>query len=89
MSDVPANRVPFPKPADYDEAKYELLFRNFEAGDLRFPLKPDTHAQRQDRHEQQLRRQHRLHRPELQVPRGELRRAREDHRRTTSRTRRG
>jgi arylsulfatase A-like enzyme len=41
MSHVPANRVPFPKPADYDEAKYELLFRNFEAGDLRFPMKPD------------------------------------------------
>jgi len=41
MSNVPANRVPFPKPADYNEAKYELLFRNFEAGDLRLPLKPD------------------------------------------------
>jgi hypothetical protein len=41
MSNVPANRVPFPKPADYDEKKYELLFRNFEAGDLRLPLKPD------------------------------------------------
>lgn len=41
MSEVPANRVPFPKPADYDEAKYELLLRNFEAGDLRLPLKID------------------------------------------------
>ncbi|MBN9120735.1 MAG: FAD-dependent oxidoreductase [Planctomycetes bacterium] len=41
MSDVAANRVPFEKPADYDEAKYELLFRNFEAGDLRVPIKPD------------------------------------------------
>jgi hypothetical protein len=41
MTDVPANRVPFEKPADYDEKKYELLFRNFEAGDLRVPLKPD------------------------------------------------
>jgi hypothetical protein len=41
MSDVPANRVPFEKPADYDERKYELLFRNFEAGDLRIPMKPD------------------------------------------------
>ncbi|HXG12453.1 MAG TPA: FAD-dependent oxidoreductase [Gemmataceae bacterium] len=41
MSDVPENRVPFPKPADYDEAKYELLLRNFEAGDLRLPLKID------------------------------------------------
>ena len=41
MSNVPANSVPFPKPADYDEADYELLFRNFEAGDMRLPLKPD------------------------------------------------
>jgi hypothetical protein len=41
MSNVAANRVPFPKPADYDETKYELLFRNFEAGDLRLPLKID------------------------------------------------
>jgi hypothetical protein len=41
MSNVPENRVPFPKPDGYDEAKYELLFRNFEAGDKRFPMKPD------------------------------------------------
>jgi hypothetical protein len=41
MTDVPANRAPFEKPADYDEKMYELLFRNFEAGDLRIPMKPD------------------------------------------------
>ncbi|MDQ3331184.1 MAG: FAD-dependent oxidoreductase [Planctomycetota bacterium] len=41
MSNVKENSVPFPKPADYDEATYELLFRNFEAGDVRFPMKPD------------------------------------------------
>lgn len=41
MSNVPENRVPFPKPAGYDEQRYELLLRNFEAGDLRFPMKPD------------------------------------------------
>jgi hypothetical protein len=41
MSNVKENSVPFPKPANYDERKYELLFRNFEAGDLRFPMKPD------------------------------------------------
>lgn len=41
MSDVPENRVPFPKPKDFDESKYELLFRNFEAGDMRLPLKID------------------------------------------------
>ena len=41
MTNVAENSVPFPKPADYDEAKYELLFRNFEAGDMRLPLKID------------------------------------------------
>jgi hypothetical protein len=41
MSNVPANRVPFPKPKNYDPLRYELLLRNFEAGDLRVPLSPD------------------------------------------------
>ncbi len=41
MSNVPENRVPFPKPEGYSEQRYELLLRNFEAGDLRIPLKPD------------------------------------------------
>ncbi len=41
MSNVPENSVPFPKPAGYDERHYELLLRNYEAGDLRLPLKPD------------------------------------------------
>lgn len=40
MSNVPANRVPFPKPDGYDESTYELLLRNFEAGDLRVPMHP-------------------------------------------------
>jgi hypothetical protein len=41
MSNVKENSVPFPKPAGYYERDYELLFRNFEAGDLRLPLKLD------------------------------------------------
>lgn len=41
MSDAAANRVPFPKPDGYNEAHHELLLRNFEAGDLRLPLKLD------------------------------------------------
>jgi hypothetical protein len=41
MSKAPGNRVPFPKPDNYDEKRYELLFRNFEAGDLRVPISPD------------------------------------------------
>lgn len=40
MTRTPSNRVPFPKPADYDESQYELLFRNFAAGDMRWPLAP-------------------------------------------------
>ncbi len=38
MSNVPANRRPFEKPAGYDESRYELLLRNFEAGDGRTPI---------------------------------------------------
>ncbi len=41
MSNVAANRVPFPKPEGYDEAQYELLFRHFEAGSDLLPLKLD------------------------------------------------
>jgi hypothetical protein len=41
MSNSPQNRRPFPKPEGYREEDYELLLRNFEAGDLRFPMKPD------------------------------------------------
>ncbi len=32
MTDHPDNRIPFAKPADYEELQYELLFRNYEAG---------------------------------------------------------
>ncbi|HEX4073205.1 MAG TPA: FAD-dependent oxidoreductase [Planctomycetaceae bacterium] len=42
MTDVPENRIPWPKPADYDPRRYELLLRNFEAGDYRVPWKPDA-----------------------------------------------
>ncbi|MFD0797800.1 FAD-dependent oxidoreductase [Maribacter chungangensis] len=31
LTDHPENRIPFKKPADYDELDYELLFRNYEA----------------------------------------------------------
>ena len=33
LTDVPENRIPFAKPEGYDERDYELLFRNFEAGE--------------------------------------------------------
>ena len=33
LTDHPENRIPFQKPADYDELDYELLFRNYEAAE--------------------------------------------------------
>lgn len=39
-TDVPENRLPWPKPEDYDERDFELLLRNFEAGDARVPWAP-------------------------------------------------
>ena len=39
-TDVPENRRPWPKPEGYDERVYELLLRNFEAGDHRRPWNP-------------------------------------------------
>jgi hypothetical protein len=32
LTDVPSNRVPIERPADYGESEYELLFRLYEAG---------------------------------------------------------
>jgi hypothetical protein len=40
MTDAPENRRPWPKPEGYDPQRYELLLRNFEAGDLREPWLP-------------------------------------------------
>nr|WP_145366098.1 FAD-dependent oxidoreductase [Stratiformator vulcanicus] len=37
LTDHPENRIPFAKPEGYDEQWYELLFRNFEAGETRVP----------------------------------------------------
>ncbi len=39
-TDKPENRRPWPKPENYDEKQYELLLRNFEAGDNRRPWNP-------------------------------------------------
>ncbi len=39
-TDVPENRRAWPKPKDYDPARYELVLRNFEAGDERVPWHP-------------------------------------------------
>jgi hypothetical protein len=39
-TDVPENRREWPRPEGYDEKAYELLFRNFEAGDHRVPWNP-------------------------------------------------
>ncbi|PIE23753.1 MAG: xanthan lyase [Planctomycetota bacterium] len=40
ITDIPENRAEWVKPKDYDEKLYELLFRNFEAGDMRIPWSP-------------------------------------------------
>ncbi len=37
LTDHPDNRIPFEKPANYNEQNYELLFRNYEAGETRLP----------------------------------------------------
>ncbi len=39
-TDAPDNRLPWPKPAGYDERDFELLLRNFDAGDRRIPWHP-------------------------------------------------
>ena len=39
-TDVAENRRSWPKPIDYDPSRYELLLRNFEAGDSRVPWHP-------------------------------------------------
>jgi hypothetical protein len=37
LTDHPDNRIPFEKPAGYDPMRYELLLRNFEAGERGMP----------------------------------------------------
>ena len=37
LTDDPENRIPFKKPANYDEKEYELLFRNFANGETAVP----------------------------------------------------
>lgn len=39
-TDAPENRVDWPKPEGYSSLRYELLLRNFEAGDHRVPWAP-------------------------------------------------
>jgi hypothetical protein len=39
-TNVPENKVDWQKPEGYDEKEYELLLRNFEAGDSRVPWAP-------------------------------------------------
>ena len=40
LTDVAENQIPFEQPEGYDELQYELLFRNFEAGETRTPWLP-------------------------------------------------
>jgi hypothetical protein len=45
-TDVPENRKPWPKPDNYDPQWFELLLRNFDAGDQRVPWNPIWMANR-------------------------------------------
>ncbi len=40
LTDVKENQIPFTEPAGYDAGRYELLLRNFEAGETRTPWAP-------------------------------------------------
>ncbi|MFM2097002.1 MAG: hypothetical protein RIS70_4126 [Planctomycetota bacterium] len=40
VTDMAENRLPFEKPSGYDERRYELLLRNFEAGETKVPWSP-------------------------------------------------
>ena len=40
LTDVKENQLPFTRPAEYDPLRYELLLRNFEAGETRAPWNP-------------------------------------------------
>jgi hypothetical protein len=40
LTDVKENQIPFTKPEGYDPLQYELLLRNFEAGETRAPWNP-------------------------------------------------
>jgi hypothetical protein len=40
LTDMKENSIPFDKPQGYEELEYELLFRNFEAGENRIPWLP-------------------------------------------------
>lgn len=40
LTDVKANQIPFTQPADYNPLRYELLLRNFDAGETRAPWNP-------------------------------------------------
>jgi len=41
LTDVPENRIPFPKPKNYNELRYELLLRYYEAGYDKLPWLPN------------------------------------------------
>jgi len=44
MSNYPENRIPFPKPEDYDPMNYELLARSLETGRKDWFEKFDSHT---------------------------------------------
>ncbi len=75
-TDVPENRRPWSKPANYDPLWFELLLRNFEAGDERIPWNPIWMPNRKTDTNNNFAIFHGLHRHELGLSRSRLRDAR-------------
>ena len=65
LTDLPENRVPFPKPEGYDPEQYQLLLRIFDAGWRETFQQIRSDPQSQDRREQPRADEHRQHRLQL------------------------
>ena len=90
LTDVPENRVPFPKPAGYDPRRYELLLRYLD-GRLERRASATTHPmpnRKSDTNNHGAIR-HRRHRHELRLSRWRLRHARARSSASTRRTSKG
>ncbi len=94
LTDVPANRIAFPKPPDYDPHRYELLSRLLAANTKKLGRAPDAarsladcpNPERQSRLQQQRTIFDRLHRQKLGLPERLLRQTQSRFGTTTSTT---
>ena len=72
LTNHPENRIPFEKPASYNELEYELLLRNYEAGEKGFPWINSDMPNRKTDTNNRLGFFHRFYRAELQLSRSYL-----------------